>query len=135
MSAEKEESSETSAESSGAQIISLGVYSEIPDPDIPLDVVGRRVYDDRCRSLLETRHLTLKTREYVELLAIAKQTMAAHIQKGRQPTKGHLEAVRAAMLKLEKIDSDKTFNGHEKAENVYGRFGFAKRAREARHSG
>lgn len=110
----------------------LDSYKEIPAPNVPLLKEGQRVYDDWCRTLIKSGMLTMKSREYVEMLAIATDDIAFTINKGKRPTRQAMEAKRAAMMKLEKLDADTQIEGPGRGENPYAAFGFAKRARQRR---
>lgn len=122
------------APNEGGEVHFLGSFQELPEPNIPLLENGRRVYEQWCRSLIKAGLLNLKTREYVEMLAIATDDIAVTVAKGKRPTRQAMEAKRAAMMKLEKIDANQTIIGAEgEGQSIYARFGFAKRARERRH--
>lgn len=116
----------------GGEVHFLTSFKELPEPNIPLLAAGRKVYDEWCRTLIRSGLLTLKTREYVEMLAIATDDIAHAIGKGKRPTRQAMEAKRAAMMKLERLDAEQTIVGPAGGENVYSRFGFAKRAKQAR---
>lgn len=118
----------------GGKVHFLQPLKEIPDPNVPLLKEGHGVYTQWCRTLLKSGMLTLKSREYVELLAIATDDIAYQIRKGKRPTRQAMEAKRAAMMKLEKLDANATIASPGGGESVYSAFGFAKRARAARHS-
>jgi hypothetical protein len=112
----------------------LDNYKEIPAPNVPLLKEGQRVYDEWCRTLIKSGMLTMKSREYVEMLAIATDDIAFTINKGKRPTRQATEAKRAAMMKLEKLDADTHIEGPGRGENIYAAFGFAKRAKQQRHT-
>lgn len=117
----------------GAEVHFLPSFKEIPKPNIPLLAAGAKVYEDWCRTLIKSGLLTLKTREYVEMLAIATDDIAFTIDKGKRPTRQAMEAKRAAMMKLEKLDASQSLmTAAGSGENVYAKFGFAKRAKKAR---
>ena len=82
--------------SAASNIVRLDTYKEIPEPSYPLGKVGRQVYDEWCRTLLSQGLLTLKSKETVEMLALAKQGVATDVEKGKQPSRHNLEALRAA---------------------------------------
>lgn len=117
----------------GGEVHFLTSFKELPEPNIPLLAAGRKVYDEWCRTLIKSGLLTLKTREYVEMLAIATDDIAHAIEKGKRPTRQAMEAKRAAMMKLEKLDGDQTIIGPAGGENPYATFGFARRSRQRRH--
>lgn len=113
----------------------LASFSDLPEPNIPLLASGRKVYEDWCRTLIKAGLLTLKTREYVEMLAIATDDIAFAIEKGKRPTRQAMEAKRAAMMKLERLDAEQTIVGTQgEGQSTYARFGFARRAKQRRHS-
>jgi hypothetical protein len=116
----------------GGNVHFLQPLKEIPDPNVPLLKEGRGVYEQWCRTLIKSGLLTLKSREYVELLAIATDDIAYTINKGKRPTRQAMEAKRAAMMKLEKLDTSDTLMTATGGENTYAKFGFAKRAKKAR---
>lgn len=118
--------------SEGGEVHFLTSFKELPEPNIPLLAAGRKVYDEWCRTLIKSGLLTLKTREYVEMLAIATDDIAFSIEKGRRPTRQAMEAKRAAMMKLERLDSVGTIVSPSGGESPYARFGFARRAKQAR---
>lgn len=122
-------------ENEGGNVHFLQPLKEIPDPNVPLLKEGHKVYTEWCRMLLKSGMLTLKSREYVELLAIATDDIAFTIQRGKRPTRQAMEAKRAAMMKLEKIDSNQTLVTPLGGESIYAQFGFAKRAKRARFAG
>jgi hypothetical protein len=120
--------------SSAGEVHFLTSFKELPEPNIPLLAAGRKVYDEWCRTLIKSGLLTLKTREYVEMLAIATDDIAYAIGKGKRPTRQAMEATRAAMMKLERLDAEQTIVGQEgKGGNPYAAFGFARRTRQRRH--
>lgn len=125
---------EQQQDSEGGNVHFLQPLKEIPDPNVPLLKEGQKVYDDWCRTLVKSGMLTLKSREYVELLAIATDDIAYTINKGKRPTRQAMEAKRAAMMKLEKLDGNQTIVGPAGGESPYAHFGFARRARQRRHS-
>lgn len=127
----KEKSQQTPSE--GGEVHFLTSFKELPEPNIPLLAAGRKVYEEWCRTLIKSGLLTLKTREYVEMLAIATDDIAYAIEKGKRPTRQAMEAKRAAMMKLEKLDGDQTIIGPAGGENPYSAFGFARRTRQRRH--
>lgn len=123
-----------SAASEGAEVHFLPSFKEVPAPNIPLLKAGQGVYDEWCRTLIKSGLLTLKSREYVEMLAIATDDIAFAIEKGKRPTRQAMEAKRAAMMKLEKLDANQTLAGPQgQGGNPYANFGFARRARAKRH--
>lgn len=117
----------------GGTVHFLQPLKEIPDPNVPLMKEGRAVYDQWCRTLVKSGLLTLKSREYVELLAIATDDIAYTINKGKRPTRQAMEAKRAAMMKLEKLDTHAPIVTPGGGESPYAHFGFARRARQRRH--
>jgi hypothetical protein len=118
----------------GGEVHFLTSFKELPEPNIPLLAAGRKVYDEWCRTLIKSGLLTLKTREYVEMLAIATDDIAYAIEKGKRPTRQAIEAKRAAMMKLERLDAEQTIVGPQgEGGNAYAAFGFARRARQRRH--
>lgn len=120
--------------SDGGEVHFLTSFKELPEPNIPLLVSGRKVYDEWCRTLIKSGLLTLKTREYVEMLAIATDDIAHAIGKGKRPTRQAMEAKRAAMMKLERLDAEQTIIGPQgEGINDYAHFGFARRAKQRRH--
>lgn len=116
----------------GAEVHFLPTFKELPEPNIPLLAHGRKVYDEWCRTLIKSGLLTLKTREYVEMLAIATDDIAHAVEKGKRPSRQAIEAKRAAMMKLEKLDASQTIVGPTGGDSPYAAFGFARRARAAR---
>jgi hypothetical protein len=120
-------------ENEGGNVHFLTSFKEAPEPNIPLLAAGRKVYDEWCRTLIKAGLLTLKTREYVEMLAIATDDIAVTIEKGKRPTRQAMEAKRAAMMKLEKLDVADTIATPGGNQSIYAGFGFARRARAARH--
>lgn len=120
--------------SEGGEVHFLTSFKEIPEPNIPLLAAGTKVYQEWCRTLIKSGLLTLKTREYVEMLAIATDDIAHAIQKGRRPTRQAMEAKRAAMMKLERLDAEQTIVGTQgEGSNPYAAFGFARRATARKH--
>lgn len=118
----------------GGEVHFLTSFKELPEPNIPLLAAGRKVYDEWCRTLIKSGLLTLKTREYVEMLAIATDDIAYSIDKGKRPTRQAIEAKRAAMMKLERLDAEQTIVGSKgEGQSVYASFGFARRARNRLH--
>lgn len=117
----------------GGEVVFLQPLKEIPDPNIPLLATGKKVYDEWCRTLLRSGMLTLKSREYVEMLAIATDDIAYAIERGKRPSRQSMEAKRAAMMKLEKLDANQTIMAGGGGENPYAAFGFARRAKQRRH--
>jgi len=117
----------------GGALHYLPTFREIPEPNIPLLVAGRKVYDEWCRTLIRASLLTLKTREYVEMLAIATDDIAFAIEKGKRPSRQAMEAKRAAMMKLEKLDANTTIATPGGGDSPYQHFGFARRARQRAH--
>ena len=122
------------APNKGDEVHFLTSFKELPEPNIPLLSAGTKVYQEWCRTLIKSGLLTLKTREYVEMLAIATDDIAYAIDKGKRPTRQAMEAKRAAMMKLEKLDAEQTIIGPAGGENPYAAFGFARRTRQRRHS-
>lgn len=118
----------------GGNVHFLQPLKEIPDPNVPLLKEGHGVYTQWCRMLLKSGMLTLKSREYVELLAIATDDIAFTIGKGKRPTRQAMEAKRAAMMRLEKLDANQTLVAPGGGASIYAAFGFAKRVRAARHA-
>src|SRR5690606_9839903 len=118
----------------GGEVHFLTSFKELPEPNIPLLAAGRKVYEEWCRTLIKSGLLTLKTREYVEMLAIATDDIAFAIEKGRRPTRQAMEAKRAAMMKLERLDAEQTIVGPQgEGQSPYAAFGFARRTRQRRH--
>lgn len=109
----------------------LTPYREIPEPTLPLGPEGRRAYDEWCRNLLRAGLLTVKSKEVVESFALSVDATKRAIDTGKN-IRAALEMRRAAQMKLEKLDVDRTIITSAGGENPYARFGFAKRAREAR---
>ena len=112
-------------------------YSEIPPPLMPLDVlgeVGLRAYEHWCRKLIEVGALTEISRQYAENLGNAMKQIADQAAKGKNPSRGADELLKSATLKMEKFLGSKPIQGPGRGENVYTGFGFAKRARQRRHS-
>lgn len=129
---EKQQKVEDAAPESGA-LHYLPTFKELPEPNIPLLTAGRKVYEEWCRTLIRSSLLTLKTREYVEMLAIATDDIAFAIDKGKRPSRQAMEAKRAAMMKLEKLDANTTIATPGGGDSPYQHFGFARRARQRRH--
>jgi hypothetical protein len=111
----------------------LPAFKEVPEPNIPLLETGKKVYDEWCRTLIRSGLLTLKSREYVEMLAIATDDISYAIGKGKRPSRQAIEAKRAAMMKLEKLDANQTIVTSGGGESPYAAFGFARRTRQRRH--
>lgn len=122
-------------ENEGGTVHFLQPLKDIPDPNIPLMKAGRGVYDEWCRTLIKSGMLTLKSREYVEMLALATDDISYAIEKGKRPTRQAMEAKRAAMMKLERLDVAGTIVSPAGGESIYAKFGFAKRAKQARFAG
>jgi hypothetical protein len=122
-------------ENEGGKVHFLSPLKDIPDPNVPLLATGRRVYDEWCRTLIRSGLLTLKTREYVEMLALATDDIAYAIEKNKRPTRQAIEAKRAAMMKLERLDVAGAIVSPAGGESIYAKFGFAKRAKQARFAG
>lgn len=107
-------------------------FKEIPEPDLPLDVVGRPIYYDWCRKLLERGLLTMQARESIQMLALAKQGMTANLTKGKPVTRQNFDMYRAATIQLSKLDVDQNMGEATGQGNIYETFGFARRERKAR---
>lgn len=130
----KTKEQQQTAPGEGGEVHFLTSFKELPEPNIPLLAAGTKVYQEWCRTLIKSGLLTLKTREYVEMLAIATDDIAYAIGKGKRPTRQAMEAKRAAMMKLERLDAEQTIVGPEgKGGNPYAAFGFARRTRQRRH--
>lgn len=121
---------EEGEETPSSNVVLLGTYSEIPAPDFHLDPVGRKIYDEWCRTLLSAGLLTIKSKDQVEMYAIAKSAIADALKKGKTPPRNMTEAFRAASLRLEKLDANKTLGEASGHANPYATFGFAKRAKK-----
>lgn len=127
------EKTEQPGTNEGGAVHFLPSFEEIPPSNIPLLESGNKVYQEWCRTLIKSGLLTLKTREYVEMLAIATDDIAYAIEKGKRPTRQAMEAKRAAMMKLEKLDANQSIVTPAGGEQTYSAFGFARRARNRRH--
>lgn len=113
-------------------VIELETFTEIPEPQFKLSKeTGRVTYDRWCRELIKAGKLTIKALEHVTSLAIADDELAKAIETGKS-SRGAMELRRAAMLKLEKYEADSHVPVRQ-GDNPFAIFGFAKRAREARH--
>ncbi|MEM7303396.1 MAG: hypothetical protein AAF468_20135 [Pseudomonadota bacterium] len=119
---------------SGSNIVHLETFREIPEPDCPLGPVGAKIYNEHCRSLIRAGRLTIRTKEYVELLALSKEDIVDARKDGKRAPRQAVEGVRAALMKLEKEDADSPIQTGAGADNPFQRFGFAKRARHRNHS-
>lgn len=126
------EKSKAARSEAGGEVLFLGSYSEIPESNVPLMAKGRKVYDEWCRTLLKSGLLTLATREYVEMLAVATDDIDDAVSRGKRPSRQAMEAKRAAMMKLEKLDAGAAIITPAGGENPYKQFGFARRAKEHR---
>lgn len=122
---------EESVDPASSNVVLLGTYSEIPTPDLPLTPIGRKIYDEWCRTLLSAGLLTIKSKDQVEMYAISKSAIAEALKKGKTPPRNMTEAFRAASLRLEKLDANKTLGEASGHANPYATFGFAKRAKKA----
>ncbi|WP_306049202.1 hypothetical protein [Oceaniradius stylonematis] len=110
--------------------------TQIPDPAIPLLEAGEKVYREWCERLIEIGGLTSIAREHIENLAIATDEIHLRREQGKVLPRATMELRRSATLKLEKIVGDvrdSPQGASPKGENPWAPFGFAKRARDARH--
>lgn len=130
--AKKNESVE--AEKPTGEVIFLETFTEIPKPKYTLKKAGRTTYDDRCKALIATGDLTVKTLDLVLMLAVAADQIENAIQNGGKNMRAASEMQRAAMLKLDKFDADKQIASPGQGSNTFSRFGFARKAWERRHS-
>lgn len=116
------------------EVVFLDTFTEIPPCDFPLQKVGQETYDEWCRTLLRTGRLTVKSLEYVQMLAVAKDAVQQALEAGKPAPGRAIDGMRSAMLKLEKVDADTAITTPQGSENIYATFGFAKSARAERHS-
>lgn len=114
-------------------VIELETFAEIPEPQFPLNkACGRVTYDRWCRQLIKSGKLTMKALEHITSLAVADDMLAQAISSGKN-SRPAMELRRSAMLKLEKFEEDAHVPVRQ-GTNPFSVFGFAKRAREARHA-
>lgn len=122
---------EESVDPAPSNVVLLGSYKEIPEPDLPMGAIARKIYDEWCRTLLGAGLLSIKSKDQVEMYAIAKAAIADALAKNKTPPRNMTEAFRAASLRLEKLDANKTLGEASGHGNLYAQFGFAKRAKKA----
>lgn len=120
------------ASPSSASIIRLPSFKTIPEPDLPLSPLALKIYNERCRELLEMGMLTSRSRDIVETLALTKGEIAVAMSKGKAPSGRLYESLRTANLQLNKLDADKTLGEASGNGNEYAHFGFARRERKKR---
>jgi len=114
-------------------VVTLPNYSAIPEPFIPLGKEGQRAYETWCRDLIQIGALTSISRGYAESVGVAVDEIIAAKARGKG-SRGATELMRSSTLKLEKFIGSKPITGPGRGESPYTAFGFAKRARQRRHS-
>lgn len=118
-----------------AEVLFLKGYSDIPPPSVPLGKAARDIYDSYCRMMLKRGLLTIPNHEHAENYAIGKDMVVKAYAAGKAPQRYATEMMRAAKMKLDKLGlNDEIHSPVRQGESPYQRFGFAKRARQARNS-
>lgn len=107
-----------------------------PAPDYPLGDLGLAKYNAFCAEFAEAGMLSGLVREEIMKLAVAVDQIARAYNEGKAPTKAAMEGQSSAIRALRRLQGD-TDGGGDAApsgDNVYASFGFAKRAKDARHN-
>ena len=118
---------------STGEVVYLDILKEIPDPKFPLGKAGTNTYNERCKALLKAGLLTVNTKDFVEMLAVADDLMEKSINNGGKNMRVAAEMKRSALIKLDKIDADQIVVTPGQGKGAHSRFGFAKRARQREH--
>lgn len=116
----------------GASIIAHPALKEVPEPNLPLNEAGRKIYWQWARRLHSAGALTSITREWVEMLGMAEHDLFNAIE-AKKALRYPAEQKAKYLRKIEKLDVGHTPQSGSAAENPYTHFGFAKRARQRRH--
>ena len=114
-----------------AKIHVFPTFREIPQPTLPLGIVGQAEYDTLSRVLFDAGRLTLLTQRSIEALAISKDTIAALHTAGKPVPARILEQMNRALGDLRLADVDASLTPHNPAENKVRWNGFAARRQAA----
>ena len=101
----------------------------IPDPELPLSKEGRKKYRELAELLLESSQLTVVTRGYAEMAAIAFEAIADAKEKGKSISASLIKQYNDALGNIRQFDVDKKVSPDGQRKNKFRHTGFASRSR------
>ena len=121
--------------SNAAEATVHNLRASFPDPDFPLNPPGMAKYREYCAMFAETGQLSALVREEVQKLAIATDQIAAAYAAGKAPSKAASEGYSSAIRSLKRLTGEEaSSDGAPSGHNPFASFGFADRARKAKHN-
>lgn len=93
-------SEEVYAERAGSKVITGVFLSKIPKPSLPLNTVGKAMYDKMARLLFEQNKLTEVTCQDCENLGLIQQQMHARIEAGKSVSADMIKRKDAILVRL-----------------------------------
>lgn len=121
-----EKSTEARKDKAEAQVISGPWLSSIPEPEYPLNDVGRKKYDDITRWLFDSNKLTTSTHTLASLAGLYHQKLSKMAGEDRAPTASDLTQYRGVIRDLRIAEDAKPIASPGQA-NKFSGSGFANR--------
>lgn len=99
--------------------------SSIPEPELPLNTVGRRKYDDLARALFDANKLTAITRMQAEQAAVLFQEQHRRLTEGKGVPASLSDKLQRALVALRIAEDAKPIANPAGERNKFARCGFS----------
>jgi hypothetical protein len=111
-----------------AEKIVVGPWlSDIPDPEYPLNEIGRKKYFELARAMFEQRKLTLTTKMLAEQVAVLHQQIFQRLSEGQQVPTNMSEKIQRVILQLGIAENGPTIASPPEKATKFTYSGFANR--------
>jgi hypothetical protein len=125
-------SEEARAQAAAAKVVTGPWLTSIPEPELPLNEVGRKKYDELTKVLFDANKLTAVTRMAAEQVAVLFQEQHARLSAGKSVPASLSDKLQRALSTLKIAEDAKPIENPEGKKNKFARCGFSSRLPAAR---
>jgi hypothetical protein len=115
------------AERAGAKVVTGPWLPAIPEPDLPLNEIGRRKYDELAKSLFDQNKLTTATRDIAQQIAILHQGQYELLSSGKPVRASMVNEISKLLDKLKIAEDAPTIENPHGKINKFSGCGFSNR--------
>lgn len=120
-------SDEVYAERAGAKVVAFPRLREIPVPDLPLNEVGQKKYDELTRALFDADKLTVVTKTAAEQAAALHQEIHRRMSDGKPVPASLSDKLQRALAQLKIAEDAPTIASPGNRVNKFAGTGFSTR--------
>jgi hypothetical protein len=127
---DKRTSEAAQAEKAGRKVVVGPWLNEIPDPELPLNEIGRKKYDELARSLFETGKLTMATKMLAEQVAVLFQQMHQLLSAGKSVPTNLSEKIQRVIFQLGIAENAPQIAAPQGQKRKFAHCGFSSKGRK-----